>query len=333
MEKAISSPQAGKVALVSATLLLLGGITFSLTEGCGGSVVRGADRTITGTLASSSLATSPLPIKSQVVACSNLSIVCISYNGGEITGTVDDLCTFAMTLTIDTVFFCSLVTKDSAAYLGLFGCEESGGVAGGLPIFQSPDGDTDGIDADTVSLTSGKIVANNICKDTDQDGDGQSDFDDTDDDGDNIADDKDTFDQTGCTAADSYDSNANGVPDIFETIWGTLPDQDNDNIPNFCDNDLDGDGETNDKDTDDDNDGTPDDTDTDANADGLDDNLDADDDGMADSEEQQQTCELAKCANDFQCQLYADDTLGDDDPTNDIGTDNIKCSSGCCMKM
>lgn len=317
--------------------LMLSIIPSSPFHGCGStsSVITAANATtrgMTGSLSSGTFAALKGSNKSAVAAsCSGVQLSCVNYAGTATTADVAADCSFSITLTLNSFYYCGFFVEASSSFLGTLGCEENSAFAAALPIFADTSGGTDAINAGSgLAFSSGQVAASTICQQVDQDGDGLSDADDTDDDGDTVGDSSDSFNESGCETADTYDSDGDNIPDIFEALWASLVDADSDNIPNFCDFDVDGDGLDNDADSDDDGDGTIDSSDTDILGDGVVDSGDQDHDGVDDMHAT--SCSLTSCSNDFECQLYADDTLSDSDPDNDIGTDEIECvtSSGCC---
>lgn len=254
------------------------------------------------------------------------------------------------------------------SFVATLGCSETG-YSGGIPIFPDGDNSTDDIDFGTVSV-QGDVgySSTDPCSQVDTDDDGTDDADDTDSDGDGIADEDDFVCGDGCLNADDFDSDDNDVPDIYESTWDGLSDSDSDNIPDFCDVTEECDCSETDTDCDclpDDDDETEEDDDGDgvsAEIDCDDDDasvtyecyedticaLDFDGDGTSlcddcddfDDEdtrtvdegcEDEATCSLSDCNNNFECQLFADTRNGEGNPVCSGGSVScMLCIDGCC---
>ncbi len=231
---------------------------FSLTQNsCGGGALPQSslplpeNRDMTGNF--SNLTSSTLVTRTtkktrslNLTTCTQAQVCCVDYNGTATTATLDASCGFDITLDVGTFYYCGVFSGSDADdsgcgdnYIASLGCSDNG-YAGEIPLFAGVSRSDEAIDLGTVDIQGVKgVSANNLCAVIDQDDDGTADASDTDDDGDATVDLDDLL--AGSTVregADELDSDSDGVPDIFENLWGLLDDSDSDGVPDFFDSDF-----------------------------------------------------------------------------------------------
>lgn len=263
-----SKTKMSALAIFFAGSMTLAAVQFSGAGGCGGGAGGGGGgggttRNLTGTVAASSLSGLRINGKTQALACTDLQVCCAAYDGGTVVADVAADCTFTLALPLENFCYCALFTGEDGdangcgdEYVASLGCSENG-YSGAIPIFPDDDDSTDDIDVGTGTIEGSKVVATgNPCAQVDQDNDGADDAEDTDDDGDSTEDGDDEFNSFGCENADEFDSDDNGVPDIFESEWASdfaalklqtdgtdalsdfFADSDGDDVPDGCDVDF-----------------------------------------------------------------------------------------------
>lgn len=296
------------LSVIALGFLACGGSTSSTTT------TSTTTRALKGSLSSSSLSTLVKQtrfksLKKATLACTDLQVCCSAYSGDNVVKDVDSSCAFSLDLPLNNFCYCAIFTgtdgdgdgcKDT--WVGSLGCSENE-YSGAIPVYADDDDTTDAIDVGEGTLDGTRVVtATDICTQVDQDDDGTDDADDTDDDGDGTSDESDDLNEIGCEEADTFDSNEDGTPDIFQAIWAEFfesanlsaatknmssveddedteiedeffTDLDDDDVPDACDADVNGDVGCSSVTGDDDDDCIPDDFDfceTDADADGID---------------------------------------------------------------